>query len=49
MNLLEKNQYDNENVVNPLLSEKIMELKNLMKPGKARPLIQQKEGATTIA
>lgn len=50
MNLVEKNQYDNDNVINPLLNEKILELKNLMKPGKAKPVIHQKdrniEGAT---
>ena len=42
MNLYEKNQYDQVNVVNPLINEKIQELKSLMNTGKPKPQIKQR-------
>jgi hypothetical protein len=38
--LEEKNQFDEELVINPLLQDKVDELKKLIKPGKAKPLSQ---------
>jgi hypothetical protein len=37
-NLEEKNQFDEELVINRLLKDKVDELKKLIKPGKAKPI-----------